>query len=436
MFQRAPLLLSSLALFLLLGCFLDDYKSEEVTNEKPTVRISITSDKQNTGDTIQFRAYGNDDNSDITYYDWQIDEKDVDGSEDRLEHVFNDAGDYEIRVRAVVNDDEKSDWADTSITIAKKGAPVANLSIPSTVTFASQVSFSVENDGAGDIESCTWTVDGEDTTTSEKSLSWSFNDSSYIGQNVTVAVVITNDSSVTSEKVSKTLKVIATSYPIHHNIKASCFWVGEGASSDNDNISNFGSSWRSHWALDFGLIDHPTEIARNDQNIPTSDKFTGDENPYYFALPYNDFSNVVYDGKGDHKYTDNMIGGKYGKKMSSQTACYWKEEAGNVSACKNRWAEITYNGVTCYAQWEDAGPYYYEDTAYVFGTDEPLCTQEGLNSPNAGIDLSPSVWLYMGASLKDWGYTATIESWRFVDESDVPDGPWKKHITRSGTYWK
>jgi hypothetical protein len=27
-------------------------------------------------------------------------------------------------------------------------------------------------------------------------------------------------------------------------------------------------------------------------------------------------------------------------------------------------------------------------------------------------------------------------SWQFVNETDVPDGPWKNVVTTSQTYWK
>lgn len=220
-------------------------------------------------------------------------------------------------------------------------------------------------------------------------------------------------------------------YPWHERVKASTFWAGEGASNDNGNISNYGSSWNSKWAVDFGLEDHPLNISRNSDHIPTSSKFTGKENPYYVALPYNDFSNLVYDGKGATQYTDKMIGGQYGKKMSSQSACYWKESDPSISACKNKWVEIRYGGKTVYAQWEDAGPYYYEDTAYVFGSSKPLNTTD---SPYAGIDLSPSCWLYLGMTLTQWGFNGDVD-WRFIDEKDVPDGPWKKHVTTTQVKW-
>lgn len=435
MTKRALILLSIVAFLGITGCFLNEYKSDDGENNTPTVILSVTSSKFNTGDTIKCKAQGHDDESDINHYDWQVDGKDVVQSGNSLSHVFTASGDHTIKVRAVVSSDEKSEWADTTINIAKAGAPVAKLSVPATATIASKVTFSVSNDGAGSIEKCQWTIDGKDTTTEKSSIEWTFTDSSKIDKSITVAVVITNDKDVESDKVSKTVKIVSTAYPLHKKVMASCFWAGEGASDANDSISNYGSSWRSHWALDFGLEDHPIKIDRDSDHIPTSSKFTGKENPYYFALPYNDFSNVVYDGKGEHKYTDEMIGGKWGKKKSSQSACYWKEEASNQSACKNRWVEITDGGITVYAQWEDAGPYYYEDTAYVFGTAESLCMQEQLNTPSAGIDLSPSVWLYLGKDLNSWGITETIDSWRFIDADDVPDGPWKKHVTTSGTDW-
>lgn len=220
-------------------------------------------------------------------------------------------------------------------------------------------------------------------------------------------------------------------YLWHEDITASTFWAGEGASKNNGHISNYGSAWHTGWAVDFGLEDHPVNIERDSDFIPTSDEFTGNQNPYYIALPYNDFSNIVYDGSGSLKTTDKMIGGEYGKKMSSQSACYWKNETSNESACKNRWVEIRRGDKLCYAQWEDAGPYYYEDTAYVFGTSKPLNTTD---KPYAAIDLSPSCWLYLGKSMGEEGTNGSVD-WRFIDEENVPEGPWKKHVTTSQTNW-
>ena len=35
--------------------------------------------------------------------------------------------------------------------------------------------------------------------------------------------------------------------------------------------------------------------------------------------------------------------------------------------CKNRWVRLSRGGKTCYAQWEDVGPFVSDDAAYVNG---------------------------------------------------------------------
>lgn len=432
--QRAFLLLYSLLLFTLLGCFLDEYKSDdgETTNEPPTVSLFIeTTSNFNVGKEIVFKAKGKDNESSV-YYIWRVDGKEQSESSEILTVVFDNEGDHQIEVKAAVSSQEETDWEKVSVEIAKENEPLIKSLISSKIVVDQDVILSVENIGDGAVSSCHWKIGDIDTTTDTPELSWKFDKT----QHITIEVTLKNaQKSEATKKIG--CEIISASYPTHYDIIASTFWCGEGASSDNDNISNHGSAWHTKWAVDFGLEDHPTKIKRNSKHIPTSDNFTGNQNPYYFALPYNDFGYVIYDGKGEHKTTDQMIGDKYSKKKSSQTACYWKNENSKESACKNRWIEIRYNNKRCYAQWEDAGPYYYEDTAYVFGNGDikPLCTEEGLNSPNAGIDLSPSVWLYFGVSLDSWGATKKIQSWRFVDFEEVPDGPWKDHITTNQCEW-
>lgn len=227
-------------------------------------------------------------------------------------------------------------------------------------------------------------------------------------------------------------------YTIHTGITASTFWCGEGASDDNDFITNTMSAWDTKWGTHFGLEDHPTEISRDGDFIPTSSSFTGSENSYYFALPYDDMGTLVYDGSGTTQ--DNAAVDSYGRKENAYTKVYWSNEksksgwGNSISMCKNRWIKVRKNGENkwCYAQWEDAGPYYYNDVNYVFGTSSPANSSD---YPYAGIDLSPSVWLYLGEKLSSWGANSQKVDWTFVDASDVPDGPWKKHVTTRQIDW-
>jgi hypothetical protein len=193
-------------------------------------------------------------------------------------------------------------------------------------------------------------------------------------------------------------------YPTHHNITATVFWVGESASEDNDHIANDVSAWDSDWVGSFGGVDNPGE-----RNGYHPKDFTPKENPFYIALPYSDFDE---EGRKDNL---NVV--------------YWykplPEDDNNTSIVKNRWVKIKYKDKTCYAQWENTGPFESDDTGYVFGSKPPK-NQFGAK---AGIDISPAVrdCLKMREVAK--------VSWVFVDDKDVPPGPWKEIVTTSAPNW-
>lgn len=195
-------------------------------------------------------------------------------------------------------------------------------------------------------------------------------------------------------------------YPIHENISVTLFWVGEKASDDNKNISNKSSAWDDEWRDHYGGVDSPEK-----RNGYFPAKFTPKENPFYFALPYNDF-----DKKGERKKDAVRIIPWAKDKKPGDTDSY----------CKNRWIKIMKNDKTAYAQWEDVGPFKEDDSDYVFGGAEP----QSRTNKHAGLDVSPAVHDYLGISEKD-----TI-NWQFVEFSDVPDGPWKKIVTKSNICWK
>jgi len=195
-------------------------------------------------------------------------------------------------------------------------------------------------------------------------------------------------------------------YPIHKNITATLFWVGEKGSDDNDDISNFPSAWDDKWKSHFGGVDSPKK--RNGY-YPAA--FTPKENPFYIALPYNDF-----DKKGN-------------RKKEIFTLASWTKDrkcADNESYLKNRWVKIEKDGKSAYAQWEDVGPFGENDAAYVFGSEKP----DNKENKNAGIDLSPAVYDYLKMNSNE-----KID-WQFIEFSEVPDGPWKKIITKSQIYWE
>ncbi len=195
-----------------------------------------------------------------------------------------------------------------------------------------------------------------------------------------------------------------TSYLTHKNITVTLFWTGEESSSDNGNISNHDSAWDNMWMLNYGGADTPDSRY---EYYPAG--FTPNENPFYFALPYNDF-----DDNGD-------------KKANLSSYIPWATSDGNssLSICKNRWIKITKEDKVAYAQWEDVGPFGEDDNSYVFGTSFP---QNQINN-SAGLDVSPAVRDYLGLSDID-----TV-NWEFIDDVNVPNGPWKNIISTSNINW-
>ena len=207
-----------------------------------------------------------------------------------------------------------------------------------------------------------------------------------------------------SDSGTNVSNTLTKAYPLHKDIIVTVFWVGEEADVDNGNIANLASAWDNNWLESYGGVDTPD--ARSGYH-PTA--FIPKENPFYFALPYNDFD---ADGK---------------KKVDSNSTIPWDILSDNpyYSSCKNRWIKITKGSQVVYAQWEDVGPFGKDDTAYVFGASNPK------NSTNAkaGLDVSPAVRDYLGLSDVD------SVNWEFVDASNVPDGIWKERVTYSNVNW-
>ena len=206
-----------------------------------------------------------------------------------------------------------------------------------------------------------------------------------------------SDKSATSNDA---LILASSTYPTHTNITATTFWVGELADSSNGFIANDVSAWDSKWEEHYGGLDDPNNRIGY---FPAS--FTPKENPFYFALPYNDFNNAGI------------------RNQNAFTTVYWANEktwGQNESMCKNVWIQIIKEDKVAFAQWEDVGPFEIDDAQYVFGTGPPL---NQIN--NAGLDLSPAVRDYLGLTGLD------IVSWQFVKFENILDGPWKNIITTS-----
>ena len=199
----------------------------------------------------------------------------------------------------------------------------------------------------------------------------------------------------------------------HRNVVTTVFWVGEGADASNEFISNAQSAFDSDWLRHFGGVDAPRPRRRFH---PAA--FTPLENPFYFALPYSDFS---ADGT---------------RKANASRVIPWaasSDARAATSLVKNRWIGVTSRrtGTTCYAQWQDAGPGVYDDFQYVFGTAPPgnPFVLHGLALSSA-LDISPAVRDCLGE--RD-GILRV--DWRFVPESGVPPGPWTAIVTRRQLSW-
>ncbi|GAB6075212.1 endo alpha-1,4 polygalactosaminidase [Desulfurobacterium crinifex] len=196
---------------------------------------------------------------------------------------------------------------------------------------------------------------------------------------------------------------VQSGYPIHKNIKTTWFYVGEQGSEENEYIPNISSAWDDIWLWHYGGTDDP--FNRLDY-YPA--KFVPSENPFYFALPFNDF-----DENGNFKEIAKQI--PWYKPELLET---------NGSILKNRWIKIIKGDKVAYAQWEDVGPFGEDDFDYVFGNAQPSNPING-----AGLDVSPAVRDYLG--LEDVDYV----DWQFVDENEVPPGPWKEIITTTPVTW-
>lgn len=171
----------------------------------------------------------------------------------------------------------------------------------------------------------------------------------------------------------------------YKHVVTTLFWVGEEADASNDFIANDRSYWDAQW----------------EERAPK-------ENPYYVALPYGEFTQEA--------------GATVLKESAWRVPWFGKDEK---PLLKNRWVEVVYEGRRCYGQWEDVGPSESDDFAYVFGDAAPKNTF----GARAGLDVSPALFECLG--LRD----NAVTGWRFVDEEEVPEGPWKRVITTSPLDW-
>lgn len=186
------------------------------------------------------------------------------------------------------------------------------------------------------------------------------------------------------------------------NVVATVFWVGEQPAENNPTPNNK-SAWDQNWQENFGGYDHPD---RRSGWCPQG--FTPMLNPFYVALPYNDVAK----------------GGVHRPEASEVIPWFWESYRGDgISVCKGHWVAIHRNGKVCFAQWEDVGPFEVDHWQYVFGKEEPRSNR----NQSAGIDLSPAVRDFL-----DLRSGERVE-WRFVDERQVPKGPWRDWTSGTST---
>jgi hypothetical protein len=175
--------------------------------------------------------------------------------------------------------------------------------------------------------------------------------------------------------------------PWHDQVETTVFSPVENASSANGGISNEQSAWNSRFRKDIHA-----------------------NNPYGFALPYNDL-----DSSGQRKANVGRL--------------FWYDPAANLpdnrSWVEGRWIAVSYGGKVAYAQWVDAGPFGEDDIDYVA---DPTGKQPWAHQPHqagaddlgAGLDIEPAVAQFLGVPVDG---DARV-SWRFVPARLVPNGPW------------
>lgn len=197
-------------------------------------------------------------------------------------------------------------------------------------------------------------------------------------------------------------------YPWRQNITATVFWIGEQPTQNNP-VPNCKSSWDVNWMANFGGYDDPDPRARVADHR-TSDfrpkRFIPKLNPFYIALPYND-----------------VVRHAAHKPEASRVIPWFRRlnPRPGKTVLKGRWIQIYHGGRSCYAQWEDCGPFVTDDWAYVFGNSRP----KNRNNQGAAIDISPAIRDYLDLQSGEKCH------WRFVEDAQVPYGPWKKYGTHT-----
>ncbi|MCU1406947.1 MAG: hypothetical protein JWQ43_3250 [Glaciihabitans sp.] len=254
-----------------------------------------------------------------------------------------------------------------------------------------------------------------------------------------------------------TAAVFDGEYPLHTDIVATTFWVGEIFDPDLPDGSQVCSTYDAKWAYNWsgfgfdsvpesspGCAGSPTGgcdgrsgfgpfdgTGRTITHCETAERSEAlgffplgpepRENPFYLDVPFDDLNDEI-------GFSERCAVIPWAADPAFSSRCDDEE----FSFMKNRWVAITGpNGDTCYGQVQDAGPSHddlYHDAEYVFGEDDVQPVQGNFN--NAGMDVSPALNGCLGFADLD-GESDQV-AWRFVDTDDVPDGPWLDVVTNSG----
>ena len=218
-------------------------------------------------------------------------------------------------------------------------------------------------------------------------------------------------------------------YPWHTRISSTSFWVGEHVSGCiavdcSQDVSTYDSQWKAHYGGCDGVVTGGA--CQTEKRTAANGYFplhmSPLENPFYLDLPYDDVNDSV-------GFAERCQVIPWAKQIDP-TGAHCSD--GNFSYMKNRWVEIIGpNGHTCYGQIEDAGPRAdnkYRDANYVFSSTDARPNEQ--HWQNAGDDVSPALNGCLGFAALDG--TGDLISWRFVDDADVPPGPWTRIVTHSG----
>lgn len=209
-------------------------------------------------------------------------------------------------------------------------------------------------------------------------------------------------------------------YPWHTQIIATTFWVGEIFDPNADDDGQVLSAYDDNWLASYGGCDG-TWI---DGNCHTEQRFDDNgwfprsmvplQNPFYLDLPYDDINDDrTFAARAQHI------------PWASQEPHASRVADRNFSLMKDRWVEIRRGDDVCFGQIEDAGPGQYDDVNYVFGHDDARPANERFGG--AGMDVSPAINGCL--HFTELNGDGDLIDWRFVDDEDVPAGPWKELIT-------